>query len=458
MELGGFMENIWTEIKTGLKEHIPAHSYRMWIDPVNLGSIDDLDIILVCPNLFSQKRVRDNYLQIIADTFFEKHGKRYNITFAVASSSDSAGKTTKKAPVRKSEMQLALPTEKPKLLSGRLLRDNYTFDRFVVGNNSDFAYTAALSLASRKKNPTSSLYLLSDTGLGKSHLSQAVGHQILAKNPSERVYYVSAEDFAGEMVGAIQTNSIESFKDKYRKNCDVLLMEDVHALTGKTRTQTELVQILDYLYEANKKIIFSSCILPGEIPKLNEQLKSRLTAGMVTNIEPPNFRTRVRILKRKALDYGYAVPLDVMEYLASELSENVRQLESGLLGVTTKSSLLGIPLDLGLAGTVIKNMVKESKKISIDFIKELVCTEYRVSPDELVSSSRKKTIVLPRQVAIYLSRRYTDQPLQVIGKSFNRYHATAIHAINSIEKAMKLNSVVSKQVSLISNKIETGRV
>jgi chromosomal replication initiator protein len=235
-------------------------------------------------------------------------------------------------------------------------------------------------------------------------------------------------------------------------------MEDVHALTGKTRTQTELVQILDYLYEANKKIIFSSSIMPGEIPKLNDQLKSRLTAGMVTNIEPPNFRTRVRILKRKALDYGYAVPLDVMEYLASELSENVRQLESGLLGVATKSSLLGIPLDLGLAGTVIKNMVRESRKISIDFIKELVCAEYRVSPDELISNSRKKTIVLPRQVAIYLSRRYTDQPLQVIGKSFNRYHATAIHAINSIEKAMKQNSPVSKQVSLISNKIENGRI
>ncbi|WP_027358570.1 chromosomal replication initiator protein DnaA [Desulforegula conservatrix] len=452
------MENIWAGIKGYLKDQLPAHSYRMWIEPISLGSLDESEIVLLCPNLFSQKRVRDNYLQVISDAFLEKHNKRYNISFGVGKGSESTGRGTRRTASAQAPIQLSLPTEKPKLMSGRLLRDNYTFDRFVVGNNSDFAYTAALSLASKNRNHTNSLFLLSDTGLGKSHLSQAVGHQILAKNPGERVYYISAEDFAGEMVGAMQTDSLDTFKEKYRNNCDVLLMEDVHFLTGKTRTQTELVQILDYLYESNKKVIFSSCHLPGEIPKINDQLKSRLSSGMITNIEPPNFRTRVRILKRKALDYGFAVPMDVMEYLASELSDNVRQLESGILGVTTKSSLLGIPLDLSLAGTVVKNMVKESKKITIDFIKELVCSEYKVTTEELESNSRKKTVVTPRQVAIYLSRRYTDQPLQVIGKSFNRYHATAIHSINSIEKAIKLNSPISKQVAHISKKIEHGRV
>lgn len=452
------MENIWAGIKGYLKDQLPAHSYRMWIEPISLGSLDESEIVLLCPNLFSQKRVRDNYLQVISDAFLEKHNKRYNISFGVGKGSESTGRGTRRTASAHAPIQLSLPTEKPKLMSGRLLRDNYTFDRFVVGNNSDFAYTAALSLASKNRNHTNSLFLLSDTGLGKSHLSQAVGHQILAKNPGERVYYISAEDFAGEMVGAMQTDSLDSFKEKYRNNCDVLLMEDVHFLTGKTRTQTELVQILDYLYESNKKVIFSSCHLPGEIPKINDQLKSRLSSGMITNIEPPNFRTRVRILKRKALDYGFAVPMDVMEYLASELSDNVRQLESGILGVTTKSSLLGIPLDLSLAGTVVKNMVKESNKITIDFIKELVCSEYKVTPEELESNSRKKTVVTPRQVAIYLSRRYTDQPLQVIGKSFNRYHATAIHSINSIEKAIKLNSPISKQVAHISKKIEHGRI
>lgn len=453
------MENIWSNIKGYLKEQLPAHTYRMWIEPINLGSLDDKDVVLVCPNLFSQKRVRDNYLQLISDAFLEKCDRGYNISLSVCGSGDSSARSVRKSsPISSSAMQLALPTERPKVMSGRLLRDNYTFDRFVVGNNCDFAYTAALSLASKKRNHSNALFLLSDTGLGKSHLTQAVGHQILAKSPGERVYYVSAEDFAGEMVGAMQTDSLDLFKEKYRNNCDVLLMEDVHFLTGKTRTQTELVQILDYLYEANKKIIFSSCHLPGEIPKINDQLKSRLSAGMITNIEMPNFRTRVRILKRKALDYGYAVPMDVVEYIASELSDSVRQLESGLIGVATKSSLLGIPLDLGLAGTVIKNMVKESNKITIDLIKELVCREYKVTPEDLSSSSRKKTVVTPRQVAIYLSRKYTDQPLQVIGKSFNRYHATAIHAISAIEKAMKQKTAVSKQVEIIAEKIEKGKI
>lgn len=453
------MENIWTNVKGYLKEQLQAHSYRMWIEPINFGTLDDSEVVLVCPNLFSQKRVRENYLQLISDAFKEKCNKPFNISLSVGSSSVTpSGKSNRKIASHQSAMQLALPTERPRVLSGRLLRDNYTFDRFVVGNNSDFAYTAALSLASKKRNHSNALYLLSDTGLGKSHLTQAVGHQILAKNPNERIYYVSAEDFAGEMVGAMQSDSLDLFKEKYRNNCDVLLMEDVHFLTGKTRTQTELVQILDYLYEANKKIIFSSCHLPGEIPKINDQLKSRLSAGMITNIENPNFRTRVRILKRKALDYGYAVPMDVMEYLASELGDNVRQLESGLLGVATKSSLLGIPLDLSLAGTVVKNMVKETNKITIDFIKDLVCVEYKVSPEDLISSSRKKTVVTPRQVAIYLSRKYTDQPLQVIGKSFNRYHATAIHAISAIEKAIKQKSAVSKQIDIIAQKIEKGRI
>lgn len=451
------MENIWTEIKCHLKEHLPAHSYRMWIEPISLGSVDESEVLLMCPNLFSQKRVRDNYLQVISDAFIDKYSKRYDIKFGISTGGEQAPKASKKAQNNHSGLQLLLPTEKPKLMSGRLLRDNYTFDKFVVGNNNDFAYSAALSLASNKKSHSNAIYLLSGTGLGKSHLSQAVGHQILSKNPGERIYYISAEDFAGEMVGAMQTDSLDLFKEKYRNNCDVLLMEDVHFLTGKTRTQTELVQILDHLYEANKKIIFSSCHLPNEIPKINDQLKSRLSAGMITNIDVPNFRTRVRILKKKALDYGFAVPMDVMEYLASELNENVRQLESGLLGVTTKSSLLGIPLDLSLAGSVIKNMTKESNKITIDLIKEIVCREYKVTTEELESSSRKKTIVTPRQIAIYLSRRYTDQPLQVIGKSFNRYHATAIHAINSIEKAMKANPSVSKQVEIISKKIETGK-
>ena len=207
----------------------------------------------------------------------------------------------------------------------------------------------------------------------------------------------------------------------------MLLLEDIHFLDGKERTQAELALTLDCLLDADKKLIFTSCYLPADIPKMSDSLGSRLSCGLISNIEPPDFRTRVRILQKKAGHNGHHLPDDVTQFLAGELSVNVRQLESGLIGVTAKSALMGAPIDLNLAQSVVKNIAKQSKNITINVIKQLVCKHYSVSPKDLVSPSRKHSIVRPRQIAIYLSRRYTDSPLQVIGKSFNRYHATALH-------------------------------
>jgi len=260
-----------------------------------------------------------------------------------------------------------------------------------------------------------------------------------------------------QSVQAFRHDSINKFKARYRNGCDVLLLEDVHYLSGKERTQIELALTLDTLFESGKKIIFSSCYLPVDIPKLNDKLQSRLSSSLISNIEPPDFRTRIRILQKKALHNGYEMPEDVMQYLAGELTEDVRQLESGLIGVTAKSSLLGTPIDLALAESVVKNIVRQRKKITIDVIKKLVCKYYSISMDQIVSSSRKQSIVRPRQIAIYLSRMYTDAPLQAIGKSFNRYHATALHSINTVERAVKQNSPVQKQVEFLRLKLESGK-
>ena len=340
---------------------------------------------------------------------------------------------------------------------GRLLRKDFTFDYFVVGGNNDYAYSASLSLASRKNTHQNSLFLLSKTGMGKSHLSQAIGHHVLTAYPNERVYYVTAEDFSNEMVQAYRHNSIDKFKGKYRNQCDVLLLEDVHYLSGKERTQIELALTLDTLIEAGKRIIFSSCYLPAEIPKLNDKLRSRLSCGLISTIEKPNFRTRTRILEKKAKINGYSIPGSVIHFLAGELTDDVRQLESGLNGVAVKSSLLGIPIDLSLAESVIKHIVCQRKRITIEVIKKLVCKYYHVSIDDIMSRSRKQNFVRPRQVAIYLSRRYTDSPLQSIGKSFNRYHATALHSINCIERGLKDNSSIQKQVEFFRQKLDSGK-
>jgi chromosomal replication initiator protein len=341
--------------------------------------------------------------------------------------------------------------------TGRFLRKDFTFDLFVVGGSNDFAYSASLSMASQKKSLQNSLFLLSKTGMGKSHLSQAIGNYILSESPSERVYYMTAEDFSNEMVHAYRNDAINAFKGKYRNQCDVLLLEDVHHLSGKERTQIELALTLDTLFESNKKIIFSSCYLPADIPKLNDKLRSRLSCSLISSIEPPDFKTRVRILQKKAKFNRCNIPEDIIQYLAGELTEDVRQLESGLIGVTAKSSLLGMPVDLGLAESVVKNIVRSRKDITIDAIKKLVCKYYSISIKEIVSSSRKQSIVRPRQIAIYLSRRYTDAPLQAIGKSFNRYHATALHSINAVEKVLKENGPVQKQVELLCQKLESGK-
>jgi chromosomal replication initiator protein len=446
------MEAVWKKVKSALRNRIPKHSFQMWIEPLELERTEGNCWILACPNFFSKRRVQDLYGELIAAELKKATRDLCELSFVI----DGKRKPSSNSG-QMSTHQLPLPNDFVRPCSGRFLRRDFTFDHFVVGANNDFAYSASLSLASRKDHQPNALFLLSNTGLGKSHLSQAVGHHVLSANPDERVYYITAEDFSNEMVQAFRQDSISRFKGKYRNNCDVLLLEDVHYLSGKERTQVELALTLDSLFEAHKRIIFSSCYLPGDIPKLNDKLRSRLSCSLISNIDPPNFRTRVRILRKKTLVNEYEMPDEVIDYLAGELTEDIRQLESGLNGVVAKSSLLGAPIDLSLAESVVKNMVHQRAKITIDLIKKLVCKYYNCSPKEIVSRSRKQSLVRPRQIAIYLSRRYTDAPLQSIGKAFNRYHATALHSIHSIERALKENSSIQKQVDFFHQKLESGK-
>jgi chromosomal replication initiator protein len=219
------------------------------------------------------------------------------------------------------------------------------------------------------------------------------------------------------MIRAFRNDAFEQFKLKYRNQCDVLLLEDVDFLTGKERSQMELAQALDYLIDADKKIIFTSCHLPGEIPNMSEQLKSRLARSLISHIEIPDFQTRIKILKKKMAEHGCLLPPSVTEYLAGELSENVRQLESGLIGVSAKSSLLGEPIDLRLAESVVRNITQKKQSITVEFIKELVCKQFKVTVEDIVSPSRKRAIVRPRQVAIYLSRNIPTNPFRLLEKA-----------------------------------------
>jgi chromosomal replication initiator protein len=444
-------EAIWKKIKSAIKKRIPSHSYRMWIEPLEMELADEGAWVIFCPNFFSKKRVQDLYGRMIKDEIHRILGKDGALTFKISRENGGLKYQGDDA------LQIPLPNDVVRPYSGRLLRKDFTFEHFVVGSNNDFAYSASLSLASRKNSQQNALFLLSNTGLGKSHLAQAIGHHILSICPRDRVYYVMAEDFSNEMIQAYRHDSIDKFKGKYRNQCDVLLLEDVHYLSGKERTQIELALILDALFEAGKRIIFSSCCLPADIPKLNDKLRSRLAGGLISTIDPPDFRTRVRILQKKTELNAYQIPENVIQYLAEELADDVRQLESGLNGVAAKSSLLGMPIDLGLAESVVKNIIRQRKRITIDAIKKLVCQYYNVSIEDLMSRSRRQNFVRSRHMGIYLSRRYTDSPLQAIGKSFNRYHATALHSINCIERGLREDCSIQKQVGFFSQKLESGK-
>ncbi len=448
------MEAVWEKVKSAIKERVPGHTFNMWIAPLKFGGFDQKTFVLYSPNFFSRNRVKTHYADLIRGQLCDALGKK--VLLVIETGGRSGGTASRELTPRR---QRSLPNMGIRPHSGRLLRRDFTFDQFVVGGNNDFAYTASLALASRRKRKNgceNALFLLSKPGMGKSHLSQAIGHYILSEFPNESVYYMTAEDFSAEMVSAFREDSVERFKEKYRRNCDVLLLEDVHYLSGKDRTQVELAMTLDFLLESDKKIIFSSCYRLSDIPKLNDKLRSRLSYGLTSIIEPPDFKTRVRILKKKASAYGSQVPVDVIGYLASELTEDVRQLESGLVGVSAKSSLMGIPIDRELAESVVRNIIRQRKRITIDAIKKLVCAQYNITLADIVSRSRRQAVVRPRQIAMYLSRRYTDSPLQVIGKSFNRYHATAMHAIAAVEKGMRQNGAVRKQVEYLQKKLETG--
>ena len=323
------MDAIWKEVKETIKQRIPAHSYRMWIEPLEHKESNDKVIVLFCPNFLYKKRIQEHYGSLIESEISRLSGNARKLVIVV---SRENGNSSQKKHLN---FQLSLPNFIAH--SGRMLKKDFTFDQFVVGENNNFAYSASLALASQRNIHSNSLFLLSNTGMGKSHLAQAIGQHILSSFPSIRVYYITAEDFTNDMVQSFRNGTIDKFKNKYRNQCDVLLLEDIHHLTGKDRTQIELAFILDSLLEAGKKIFFTSCLLPRDIPKLNGKLQSHLLCSLISNIDPPDFKTRVRILQKKSEVNGFSIPDEIIQYLASELTDNVRQLEGGLFCVTAKS-------------------------------------------------------------------------------------------------------------------------
>jgi chromosomal replication initiator protein len=330
----------------------------------------------------------------------------------------------------------------------------FTFEHFVVGAGNRFAYEAAWAVANERRVVYNPFYLYGEAGVGKSHLSGAIGNHICGREPTTRILYTTAEEFVNEMVSAIRKKEMWAFKEKHRRRCDILLIDGVDFLSGKEKTQAELCHTLEHLSNFGKQIILTAHVPPHELTHMNDSLKSRLGGGLVVDIQPPDVETRKRILRHKASRDGVTLSEEIVGLLASRISGSVRRLEGVLVNLVAKSSLLSRPIDLELAQEIIQSFqVEESHRMTLDAIQRVVASQYHLQIDQLISRSRRRSVCYPRQLAMYLCRKFTDHSLDSIGRVFGRDHASVIHSIGVIEKHMKERAVVRRDVDFLIQKL-----
>jgi chromosomal replication initiator protein len=443
------MEEIWAKAKASIRERLTSDTFNLWIKPLQFKEMKEGQIFLECPNAFFKEWVNRNYLRMLKEALRSTAEDDFQIHLK------AAPKRSRYPSPHNGNGQMVLPKMATGPLGGIRLNKRFTFERFVVGPCNQFAHSAAWAVANKIGIHYNPLLFYSDVGLGKSHLSTAIGNYILKKWPETRICLVSAEEFVNELVTALRRDEIASFKEKYRKYSDILVIDGVHFFSGKPTTQAELSHTLDTLYNGGKQIILTSIVPPEEIPKMGEGLKSRLGCGLVVRLQAPEMETRRRILEAKALAEGVHVPDPVLEYLASHINGNIRHLESAVIGIIAQSSLMHRPIDLDLARESLRNAVKEEEKIiTIELIQEVVGRYYRVDIEQMKSRSKRRGIYLPRQVAMYLCRNFTNKSLEAIGKAFNKKHASVIYSIANMERKVRDDSRLARQIEFLTEKIK----
>ncbi len=436
------MRELWEEIKDRLRQKVSEGSYRLWIEPLKFDRVEDNTLILKCPNQFFASWVQEHYFPYIREDLLYL-GVDLKIRLEAVEKVKEAAKR-----------QLHLPKFSPTEVPRPNLCQRFTFEEFVVGDCNQYAHAACWEAANGGGISAKTIFLHAAPGLGKSHLTQAVGHKLLERRPKARLCYLTANDFTQQVVSAIKNNSLDALKKRFYSQCDCLLIEQVHCLSGRQRTQSELALALDPLIDGGKIVIFTGNQLPRAIPKLSDDLRSRLASGIITSINPPDFTTRKKIVARKAKSQGVEINTETVEYLAQHLKGDIRRIESAVIGLITKSSLLKRPIDLSLAREIIHEIVGEPDTLTVSKITDLICCHFSLKPEQIRSRSRKKEIALPRQIAMYFSRKYTDSSLQYIGRQFNRDHATVLHSVKKIDSLIKTSSKFRSQIEYLKNQVE----
>ncbi len=438
----------WETIKENLAAVLPESTLSLWIHPLEFKKASDRLFELVAPDRFFCSWVKENFLTDIRKCLDDLQMQDTEINLVVAAESPRP-----MLPPGKSEGQLRLPRIPQVQNTVRTLHPRFTFDEFMVGESNAMAKIACEAIANDDSALGRSVFIESGPGLGKSHLTHAVAHKIMAESPTTKLHYLTAQQLTAEMVRSIRSNSMEQFKEKFH-NCDVLLMEDIHTLSGRIKTQEELTTALDILLGQEKRIIFTSKMPARDIPNIEPDLLSRLSGGLITTINPPDLQTRRHIIKKKSDNYALQLDEEQVGFLAENIRGDIRQVESAVVGLKAKMGLLGCRPDLDMLKEVIGSIVGGADAtVSAETIRDFIAKQFKTSTEELKSKSRKREVTFPRQVAMYLARKFTDQALSDIGSAFNRDHSTVVHSVRVITNSINRNASVKGQIDLLTNKI-----
>src|SRR5688572_13004402 len=428
------LDSLWDRMLTELERRLPASALDSWLRPCRLAALDGDDLRIAAPNKYTRDWLMQNHLGALETAAREIFGGNPRVGVII----DSALPANPPPPSGPALEPQAIPSG----LSAR-----YTFDSFVVGNSNQFAQAACQAVAELPSKAYNPLFIYGGVGLGKTHLLHAVGHEIARLYPSLRLLYLSTERFTNDLINAIRYDRTAEFRAKYR-TIDLLLIDDIQFISGKERTQEEFFHTFNDLYEARKQIVVSSDSAPKEIPEIEERLRSRFEWGLIADIQPPDFETRVAILKKKAEIERVRLPDDVAYLIASRIKANIREIEGSLTRMIAFCALSGRDMTVDLAQEVLSDLWGEEEKIiSIDQIQRKVCDFFGIKISDLKAQNRTKAVAFPRQIAMYLSRQLTHASLSEVGRAFGgKDHTTVLHAVDKIQNLLQEDPKLRKVV------------
>lgn len=437
------MSEIWQKTLEQLKTQLSKPTFEMWFKNTKVLEETENSIKVAVPSDFARDWIQTRYLSLISSTIKSITDQNIDIEYIVVEPNRNEDRNKREESPQRKEFSSSLP-----------LNDRYTFENFVVGSSNRFAHAACCSVIESPGIMYNPLFIYGDVGLGKTHLLQAIAHAAKKNSIGRNVVYTTSEKFTNEVVYSIQEKKMNEFHNFYR-NIDFLIIDDIQFLAGKERTQEEFFHTFNVLYDAKKQIALSSDKPPKDLVDIVDRLKTRFQMGLLADIQPPDYETRIAILRKKAEFEDLDVPLNVLDFIANQPFTNIRELEGTLIRLLAYASLNNKEISVELAKEILKDIVNITNKvITIDEIKEAVANYFNISKIDLDTKKRSQDISTPRQIAIYISRTLTDYSLPMIGKFFGgRDHSTIIHSYEKIKKEIKINEALKVAVEEIINRL-----